>query len=120
MNRITRIANIITFAAATAAIAGVFYEGLELQWFDIVSILILIMDISFVIATVLNLLNSKNNPFIRLDYLSAIVIVIAVLMKVLSVPYPTITLVLWYFYILFLYGYRCFVKKENHDTDNCT
>ena len=38
LRRITGIADIIVFAAATLAIAGVFYEGMTLKWFGIVGI----------------------------------------------------------------------------------
>ena len=36
---------------------------------------------------------------------SMIIIIIAVVMKFAAVNYPAITLVLWYFYIWFFYGF---------------
>ena len=50
MSYSSKIANIldkIVFIATTFAIAGVFYEGMELEWFAIVGVLILCMDYSF-------------------------------------------------------------------------
>ena len=34
LSRITEIVDIIVFAAATLAIAGVFYEGMTLKWYN--------------------------------------------------------------------------------------
>ena len=41
LRKITGIADIIVFVAATLAIAGVFYEGMTLKWYDFVGILVI-------------------------------------------------------------------------------
>lgn len=39
LKKIIRFLNAFVFIAATAAVGGVFYEGMELKWFDFVKIL---------------------------------------------------------------------------------
>ena len=56
LRRITKIIDIIVFAATTLAIAGVFYEGMTLKWYSIVGILVICMDYSFMPATILHLI----------------------------------------------------------------
>ncbi len=104
--KISRGLNIFVFVAATLAIAGVFYEGMKLQWYDVVGILILFMDYSFLLATVINLIVGKGSKYYYFDIISVVALVIAFGMKFAGIPYPTITLVIWYFYIWFLYGIR--------------
>ena len=41
---------------------------------------------------------------------SILLIIIAIVMKILKIEYPTITLVLWCFYIWFLYGIRIVIQ----------
>ena len=41
LRKITGIVDIFVFAATTSAIAGVFYEGMTLKWYDFVGILVL-------------------------------------------------------------------------------
>ena len=50
LQKLTGIADIIVFAAATLAIAGVFYEGMTLKWYGFVGILVICMDYSFAAA----------------------------------------------------------------------
>ena len=54
LSRITEIVDIIVFAAATLAIAGVFYEGMTLKWYNFVGLLVICMDYSFMPATILH------------------------------------------------------------------
>ncbi len=105
MRKITGIVDIVVFVAATLAIAGVFYEGMTLKWYDFVGILVVCMDYSFMPATLLHLLSDRKEKTIWLHLFSLIIIIIAVIMKIASVEYPAIALVLWYFYIWFFYGY---------------
>lgn len=100
------------FITTTLAIAGVFYEGMELKWLNIVGVFIMLMDYSFLISTAMNLWVEKKNKWIYVHIFSTFIIVVAISMKLLKIKYPTITLVFWYFYIWFVYGIRI-VKRYN-------
>ena len=104
LRRITAIVDVIVFAATTLAIAGVFYEGMTLRWYDFVGILVICMDYSFMPATILHLVTDRKTKSYGFHVFSLAIIMIAVVMKIAGVEYPAITLVLWYFYIWFLYG----------------
>lgn len=106
MKKIVRVLDVFVFIAATAAMGGVFYEGMELKWFDFVGILIILMDYSFLVSTIVNLIAEHKSSWIKFHIFSLILLIVAIIMKVLSIPYPSILLVLWYFYIWFLYGIR--------------
>lgn len=103
----------IVFITTTLAIAGVFYEGMELKWLNIVGVFIMLMDYSFLISTAMNLWVEKKNKWIYVHIFSTFIIVVAISMKLLKIKYPTITLVFWYFYIWFVYGIRI-VKRYNN------
>jgi hypothetical membrane protein len=94
------------FIATTLAIAGVFYEGMELKWFSIIGVFILVMDYSFMVATLIHIWAERKNKWLLLHVFSAVMILVAIVMKLLKIEYPTITLVFWYFYIWFLYGIK--------------
>jgi hypothetical protein len=116
LHKVLGIADIVVFVAATLAIAGVFYEGMTLKWYDIVGIFVICMDYSFVPATILHLAADRKEKTVCLHIFSLIIIIAAVVMKIASLEYPAITLVLWYLYIWFFYGYliikRYFVKRQ--------
>ena len=111
---------IIVFLSASALNMSIFYEGLMLEWFDFVPVLILITDISFILATVLSLLlNRKNRIIFFLNILSVLLICISVVLAVLKIDYPKLCFVLWNFYILYFYGtlatiniYKCIKSKR--------
>ncbi len=115
LRRILGIIDIVVFIATTLAIAGVFYEGMTQKWYDFVGILVICMDYSFMPATILHLIADRKDKTIWVHLFSLIIIIVAVVMKFASVPYPAITLVLWYFYIWFFYGYlivkRVFIDR---------
>ena len=104
LRRISGVLDIIVFAAATFAIAGVFYEGMTLKWYDIVGILVICMDYSFIPATIIHLVTDRNNKSFFFHLFSLFLIAAAVVIKIAGMAYPAITLVMWYFYIWFLYG----------------
>lgn len=106
MRKIIPCLDVFVYIAATLAIAGVFYEGMERRWFDTVGILIVIMDYSFLLSTIINLVAERKSKWLKVHIVSLLLIMIAVAMKLLKIPYPTVLLVLWYFYIWFLYGIR--------------
>ena len=104
LGRVSRVLDIAVFVFTTIAIAGVFYEGMTLKWYDIVGVLVVCMDYTFMPATILHLIVDRNDKWIALHIFSMILIIAAVVMKVGGIPYPAITLVFWYFYLWFLYG----------------
>ncbi|MCR5806338.1 MAG: hypothetical protein K6G68_04805 [Oscillospiraceae bacterium] len=116
LQKVLGIADIVVFVAATLAIAGVFYEGMTLKWYDIVGIFVICMDYSFIPVTILHLAADRKEKTVWLHVFSLVFIIAAVVMKIASLEYPAITLVLWYFYIWFFYGYliikRYFVKRQ--------
>ena len=110
MRKVSRVLDVAVFVFTTMAIAGVFYEGMTLnegmtlKWYDIVGVLVVCMDYTFMPATILHLIVDRNDKWIALHIFSMILIIVAVVMKVGGIPYPAITLVFWYFYLWFLYG----------------
>lgn len=94
------------FVATTLAIAGVFYEGMALKWYQGVSILVMCMDFSFIISTVINLIPDRKSKWFYVDLFSLVAIVVAIFMKVMGIAYPIWSLVAWYFYLWFNYGIR--------------
>jgi hypothetical protein len=104
LGKVSRVLDIAVFVFTTIAIAGVFYEGMTLKWYDIVGVLVVCMDYTFMPATILHLIVDRNDKWIALHIFSMILIIAAVVMKVGGIPYPAITLVFWYFYLWFLYG----------------
>ncbi len=107
MKKVIRIMDIFVFVSTTLAIAGVFYEGMELKWFDFVGILVIFMDYSFLMSTVLNLFIERKSKWFKWHIFSALLLIIAILMKVAGMQYPSTLLVFWYFYIWLLYGAIC-------------
>ena len=104
LGKVSRVLDVAVFVFTTMAIAGVFYEGMTLKWYDIVGVLVVCMDYTFMPATILHLIVGRNDKWIALHIFSMILIIAAVVMKVGGIPYPAITLVFWYFYLWFLYG----------------
>lgn len=104
LRKISKILDVFVFIATTLAIAGVFYEGMTLKWYDIVGIFVICMDYSFMPATIIHLIVDRKEKMIWFHFFSMAIILIAIIMKIAGMDYPTITLVLWYFYIWFLYG----------------
>jgi hypothetical protein len=104
LRKVSKIIDVFVFIATTLAIAGVFYEGMTLKWYDIVGILVISMDYSFMPATIIHLIVDRTEKMIWFHVFSTVIILIAIVMKISETDYPAITLVLWYFYIWFLYG----------------
>ncbi len=104
LRKVSRIIDVFVFIATTLAIAGVFYEGMTLKWYDFVGILVICMDYSFMPATIIHLIIDKKDRFKWFHIFSMLIILVAIVMKIAGMDYPAITLVLWYFYIWFLYG----------------
>ncbi len=112
MKKVQYYLEVFVFLAATLAIAGVFYEGMELKWFNIVGTFIMLMDFSFILSTIVNLILERNSKWIGVHIFSLVAIIVAIAMKLLHIEYPTITLVIWYFYIWFLYDIRLIRNKK--------
>ena len=96
LQKLTGIADIIVFAAATLAIAGVFYEGMTLKWYGFVGILVICMDYSFMPATILHLIADRSKKQRAVHLFSLLLVIAAVVMKIIGIPYPPLTLVFWY------------------------
>ena len=119
--KILTIVKFLVFLSASALNMSIFYEGLVLKWFDFVTVLMLITDISFILATVLNLLlNRKNRIIFSLNILSVLFIFIALIMTILRIDYPKWCFIVWNFYILYFYGtqvtihvYKCIKSKKD-------
>lgn len=112
MRKVSKILKYFVFIATTFAISGVFYEGMARKWFDIVGVFILIMDVSFIVSTFVNLFIDRKTKWIYVNIFSILMIIVAVFMKLFSIAYPIWTLVFWYFYIWFVYGIQIsFYKK---------
>ena len=104
LRKVSKIIDVFVFFATTLAIAGVFYEGMTLKWYDIVGILVICMDYSFIPATIIHLIVDRKGKMKWFHVFSMVIILVAIVMKIAGMDYPAITLVLWYFYIWFLYG----------------
>lgn len=104
LKKIVKVMDIAVLVFTTIAIAGVFYEGMTLKWYDIVGIFVICMDYSFLPTTVLHLITDRKEKWYALHIFSALLIVVAIIMKITGIAYPAITLLLWYFYLWFLYG----------------
>ena len=104
LRKASKIIDVVVFVATTLAIAGVFYEGMTLKWYDIVGMFVICMDYSFMPATIIHLIVDRKEKMIWFHVFSMVIILIAIVMKISETDYPAITLVLWYFYIWFLYG----------------
>ena len=103
--KIINVINSIVFLFATALVIFIFYEGLMLKWYAVVPILILVTDISFIVATVLNLVFNRSKKLVfYFNIFSALFIVIAVIMKIFDITYPQWGMIIWNFYILYFYG----------------
>ena len=116
LRKIIKVMDIAVFVFTTIAIAGVFYEGMTLKWYDIVGIFVICMDYSFLPTTVLHLIADTKSKWYGFHIFSMVLIVAAIVMKIAGIAYPAITLLLWYFYLWFLYGSilvgRYFRKKD--------
>jgi hypothetical protein len=84
---------------------SIFYEGMTLKWYSYVTVLLLVTDGFFFLATILNILfNRKNKLVFRLNIFSVILIIVMMVLKFLKIEHPHWAVTLWYFYILYFYG----------------
>ena len=104
VKRIIKVMDIAVFVFTTIAIACVFYEGMTLEWYDIVGVFVICMDYSFMPTTILHLIADRKEKWYPVHVFSMVLIIAAIVMKVAGIEYPAIALLLWYFYLWFLYG----------------
>ena len=104
LKKVSRFLDKLVFFFTTLAIAGVFYEGMTLKWYDVVGILVICMDYSFLPATIIHLIVDKKDEIYKLHVMSMLLIIFAFAIKFLIGSFPALGLLLWYFYIWFLYG----------------
>lgn len=112
MYKLSKLLNYFVFIATTVAIAGVFYEGMAQKWFDIVGIFIIVMDISFIISTLINLFVHRKTKWLYVNIVSILMIAVAIVIKLCGICYPIWSLVFWYFYIWFVYGIQITCDKK--------
>ena len=104
LKKVSRFLDKIVFFFTTLAIARVFYEGMTLKWYEVVGILVICMDYSFLPATIIHLIVDKKDEIYMLHVMSMLLIIFAFAIKFLIGSFPALGLLLWYFYIWFLYG----------------
>ena len=106
MKNLVKVLSGITFLSATVTVAGIFYEGMILEWLSFVGISIHITEISFLIATVAGVFYYKNNKMMFYSHLISVFVIITaiILSLILGENIPKILFLLWVFYILYFYG----------------
>ena len=70
-----------------------------------IGVLVVCMEYSFMPATVLHLIADRSVKERAVHIFSLLLVIAAVIMKLCGIAYPPLTLVFWYFYIWFLYGW---------------
>lgn len=68
LRKASKIIDVVVFVATTLAIAGVFYEGMTLKWYDIVGMFVICMDYSFMPATIIHLIVDRKEKMIWFLY----------------------------------------------------
>ena len=114
MKKLVTIINLLVFLFASMLVMSIFYEGITLEWYAFVPVLILITDFSFIIATILNLIiNRKVKILFWLNIFSCLLIGIAIVMKIIHLDNPPWAMVFWHFYILYFYGIQTVIALNN-------
>ena len=109
--KILNVINFIVFLLATVLVASIFYEGLTLRWYDFVPVFIILTDVFFMFATILNLLfNRKNKVILYLNVFSVILISITLILKFFNIEHPRWGVTVWFVYILYFYGTQVIVN----------
>jgi len=117
--KIAQKINPFVFLTATLSIAAVFYEGITLKWYPAVTIFILIMDYSFLLSTIYNLITARKDKLMfPFSLFSLLLIIAALVLKITGTAYPPAALTLWYFYIWLYYGYIAFIRKNKKEEDH--
>jgi len=106
MKNLIKVLSIMTFLSATVTVASIFYEGLVLEWFSFVGILIFITDILFLIATITGVFYYKSNKALFYMHLFSIFVILVgiVVYLIFDKDIPKFLFMLWEFYILYFYG----------------
>ena len=106
MKNIIKVLSIITFLLAAITVACIFYEGMILKWFSFVGTLILVTDISFLIATTVGVCYYRKNKVLFYTHLLSVFVIFIGIVVTLTFgkDMPKILFTLWEFYILYFYG----------------
>jgi hypothetical protein len=106
MKNLIKLLSIVTFLSATVTVASIFYEGMVLKWFSFVGVLILVTDISFLMATVAGIFYYKSSKKLFYSHLfSTFVILVGIVIHLIfGRDIPKVLFLLWEFYILYFYG----------------
>ena len=106
MKYLIKTLSIITFLSATVTVAGIFYEGLVLEWFAFVGVSMYVTDILFLMATIVGIFYCKINKVLFYSHLFSTLVILAgiIIMVIFGKDIPKILILLWEFYILYFYG----------------
>ena len=105
MKKIANPLNCLVFILATLTIVGFVYQGFALERFFVVTVMIVITDGSFILSTIVNLINYRKEKILRIfSFISLFIITVAIVMKVVGIEYPPLALTFWWFYIWVYYG----------------
>ena len=78
LKKVSRFLDKLVFFFTTLAIAGVFYEGMTLKWYDIVGVFVICMDYSFIPTTILHLIADRKEKWYPIHVFSMVLIVVAI------------------------------------------
>jgi hypothetical protein len=106
MKNLIKGLSVMTFLSATVTVAGIFYEGMVLEWFPYVGVLIPVTDVFFLLATVAGVFYYKNNKTLFYGHLFSVSVILAGIIVHLffGKDIPKVLFLLWVFYILYFYG----------------
>ena len=105
MKKIADSLNILVFILASLTIMGFVYQGFALERFLVITVMIIITDGFFILSTVTNLIcYRKEKIILYFSMFSAIIILLAVGLKLMGIEYPALALTFWWFYIWLYYG----------------
>ena len=105
MNKAFDIICILLFVTATLCVMSIFYEGMNLEWYGFVPVLMIATDGFFILAAIFGLvLKRKIKVLLYLNIFSVVIITVAFVTKFIGIEHPKWCVTIWYFYILYFYG----------------
>ena len=111
IDKFMNIVNFLVFLSVSILVISIFYEGLVLEWYTFVTIMLLVTDGFFIISTILNLIFSQKNKILfYFSIFSIIFIAIMLILKFFKIEHPKWGVTIWYFYIFYFYGIQVFTK----------
>jgi hypothetical protein len=96
--------NILVFILSASVVIVIFAEGVLLEWFDFVPVLMISMEVAFGIATIFNIVYFRRRKgILLLNIFSVVLIASALVTKALQWEHNILFIIFWNFYILFYY-----------------